>query len=294
MRKYLLAAAVAVPVATPALAGAPGPYVGIEGGVTFPHSSDLDVVLNNSSITPSTTATYGNGLNVDYKTGYDLDAIAGYKLGLFRLEVEGGYKHAKVKDLNVSTPLLTDVGTAAGVTATSADFNAGDHIGIKTLLANALLDGDFGGGFGGYVGGGAGRAWASFSGDDDSAWAYQGIAGLRYALSPNVDAGLKYRYFRTGNLGFSDAFALNGTNFTTAASGHYSSHSILASLVYSFNSRGEAPLPVPAAAPAPPPPPPPPATQTCPDGSVIAATGACPAPPPPPPPPAPVERGERG
>lgn len=46
---------------------------------------------------------------------------------------------------------------------------------------------------------------------------------------------------------------------------------------------------------APPPPPPPPATQTCPDGSVIAADAACPVPPPPPPPPpAPVERGERG
>jgi iron complex outermembrane receptor protein len=43
-------------------------------------------------------------------------------------------------------------------------------------------------------------------------------------------------------------------------------------------------------------PPPPPATQTCPDGSVIAVTAACPLPPPPPPPPppAPVERGERG
>jgi outer membrane receptor protein involved in Fe transport len=46
-----------------------------------------------------------------------------------------------------------------------------------------------------------------------------------------------------------------------------------------------------APAPPPPPPPPPPAMQTCPDGSVIEATGTCP-PPPPPPPPAPVpERG---
>jgi hypothetical protein len=52
------------------------------------------------------------------------------------------------------------------------------------------------------------------------------------------------------------------------------------------------------AAPPPPPPPPappPPATQTCPDGSVIAATATCPVPPPPPPPPPPpAQRGERG
>jgi iron complex outermembrane receptor protein len=46
------------------------------------------------------------------------------------------------------------------------------------------------------------------------------------------------------------------------------------------------------AAPPPPPPPPPPATQTCPDGTVVAADAVCPAPPPPPPPPPPApERG---
>jgi hypothetical protein len=200
-----------------------------------------------------------------------------------------------VKSLGVSTPLITDVGTAADTTATAGDFSVGNHIGIKTLMANALLDGDFGGGFGGYVGGGAGRAWANFSGDSDSAWAFQGIAGLRYALTPNIDAGVKYRYFHTAKLNFNDAFAVNGVPFTTTASGNYDSHSVLASLVYNFNSRGPALAPIPAAAPAPPPPPPPeaPATQTCPDGSVILATSACPAPPPPPPP-APVERGERG
>ena len=44
-----------------------------------------------------------------------------------------------------------------------------------------------------------------------------------------------------------------------------------------------------------PPPPPPPATQTCPDGSVIAVTATCTAPPPPPPPPpAPAPAPERG
>jgi hypothetical protein len=125
--------------------------------------------------------------------------------------------------------------------------------------------------------------------------ALTGIAGVRYALTPNVDAGLKYQYLHTGKLNFNDAFALNGTNFTTSAKGNYDSHSVLASLVYNFNSREAAPAPIPAAAPAPPPPPEAaPATQTCPDGSVILATSSCPAPPPPPPPPAPVERGERG
>ena len=280
-----MAAMATVAFATPAFAGAPGPYVGIEGGVTFPKSSDLDVILNN-------TTTYNNGYNVKYKDGYDVDAIAGYKIGPVRIEAEGGYKRAKVKSLGVSTPLVTDVGTASATTATAADFSVGNHIGITTLMANALLDGDFGGGFGGYIGGGAGRAWASMSGDKDSAWAYQGIAGLRYAITPNIDAGLKYRYFRTGNLNFNDGFTVGTTPFTTETSGKYSSHSVLASLVYNFNSTGEA-APPPPPPPSPPPPPAAPATQTCPDGSVILATSVCPAPPPPPPPP-PANNGERG
>jgi opacity protein-like surface antigen len=294
MRKYLLAATAAA-IAAPAFAAANGPYVGIEGGVVFPRSTDLDVILNNTTATPPTTATYNNGLNVDYKTGWGVDAIAGYKLGLLRIEAEGGYQRAPIKGVKGSTALLTDAGTASGTSVTGDNFVTGDKMGVTTLMANALLDSDFGDSrFGGYIGGGAGRAWTSFSGDKDNAWAYQGIAGLRYAATDNVDVGLKYRYLRTGSLQYDDSFTTNGTTFDTTSKGHYSSNSILASLVYNFNSRA-APAPVPAAAPAPPPPPPPeaPATQTCPDGSVILATSACPAPPPPPPPP-PAAKGERG
>jgi len=46
--------------------------------------------------------------------------------------------------------------------------------------------------------------------------------------------------------------------------------------------------------PQPPMPPPLPETQTCPNGTVIAATATCPAPPPPPPPPPPAPAPERG
>ena len=297
MKIYLLAAAAtAAAIAAPSFAGANGPYIGIEGGVTLPQTSDLDIILNNTSVTPNTSATYANGYSVKPKTGYDVDVLAGYKLGLLRLEAEGGYQRAKLKSLTVSAPLLTDVGTASGTAVTPANFSAGDHVGVTKLMANALLDSDFGSGsrFGGYVGGGAGRARASYTGGKDSAWAYQGIAGLRYALTSSLDAGVKYEYFRTGKLNFSDAFAVNGTNFTTNASGHFASSNVLASLVYNFNSRAVAEA-APPAPPPPPPPPPAPATQTCPDGSVIDATAACPAPPPPaPPPPPPAQRGERG
>ena len=293
MRNFLLATSalgIAAGFAVPASAAADGPYVGVEGGVTLPQSTDLDVVLNHGT----TTTDYSNGYRTKYKPGYDVDVIAGYKLGLLRLEAEGGYKRANVKSLSVSTPLLTAVGTAAGTTVTDADFTVGNHIGITSLMGNALLD--FGGPkLGAYVGGGVGRAWTSMASGKDNAWAYQGIAGVRTAVSNNVDVGLKYRYFRTGALNFDDAFAVNGQNFTTSRTGHYSSNSLLASLAYNFNSPTAALAPLPAAQPAPPPVEALPQTQTCPDGSVILATSMCAAPPPPPPPaPAPVERGERG
>lgn len=294
MRKYLLGATILGALAAPAFAAASGPYVGIEGGVTFPRNTDLDVILNDTSAVPPTTATFGNGFAVDHKKGWNVDAIAGYKFGLLRLEAEGGYQRAPVKSLGVSPALLNAVSTDADTTATGSDFGVGTRLGVKYLTANALLDGDFGGGFGAYAGGGVGRAWASFSGDKDNAMALLGIAGVRYAVSPNVDVGVKYQYLHTGKLNFSDAFTVNDVNFTTSARGNYDSHNVLASLVYNFNAPAAAPAPIPAAAPAPPPPPAP-ETQTCPDGSVILATSACPAPPPPPPPPpAPVERGERG
>ena len=38
--------------------------------------------------------------------------------------------------------------------------------------------------------------------DSHSGLAWQGILGLRYAISPNFDLGLKYRYFNVSDLNF--------------------------------------------------------------------------------------------
>ena len=46
---------------------------------------------------------------------------------------------------------------------TPANFGIGNRIGVTKLMANALIDGDFGGGFGGYAGGGVGRAWVALA-----------------------------------------------------------------------------------------------------------------------------------
>ncbi len=204
----------------------------------------------------TTTTTYDNGFKAKYKTGYDVDAILGYKFGLFRLEGEAGYKRAKVKSLGVSTPLITDVGTAAGVDCHCRRFQRRQSHRHQVADGERLDRRRFRRRLRRLCRRRRRPRVGEFAGDSDNAWAVQGIAGVRYAISPNVDAGLKYRYFHTGKLGFNDAFTLNAVPFTTSAKGNYDSHSLLASLVYNFNSRGEA-VPIPAAAPAPPPPPPP-------------------------------------
>ena len=289
MRTFLLAsAAFAAVAATPALGAADGPYIGIEGGASFPQSTDYDLRVGNGT----TTVDYNDAYRVRSKTGYDVDLIAGFKTGMFRIEGEAAYKRSSLKSLSVSGPLLDDVGDIVGAPVTDDDFDVDGKVSVASAMINGLLD--FGGpGLGAYVGGGAGRARVSYDGDKDSAWAYQGIAGVRTAVSPNVDVGLKYRYFRTGKLSFQDDFAIDGELFETEARGRYSSHSLLASLVYNFNANAPAPVAVmaPVSAPAPIAPP---ATQTCADGSVILATDMCPAPPPPPPPPPPLSSGERG
>jgi hypothetical protein len=180
-------------------------------------------------------------------------------------------------------------------------------------MANALLDFGNPEGLSFYAGAGLGRARVKLFGDSDNALAGQAIAGVRYAVSPNVDVGLKYRYFRTGKVNISDgASALAGNPNRTTVAGtvpvivdqttnanlftdfeqKFRSHSLLASLIFNFGRPAEAIVA------APPPPPAPvevaPATQTCADGSVILATEVCPAPAPYIPPAPPEAIPERG
>ncbi|MEO7365248.1 MAG: outer membrane beta-barrel protein [Sphingomicrobium sp.] len=295
MRLYLLAAVAAAAIATPAVAKDNAGYVGLEGGILFPKSQHMNgtVDFTNPLVTDIATGRFSR---VKFKKGYDVDLIAGYDFGMFRLEAEAGYKRAKAKSISVDSAFLTAFNTRAGTAFTSDDFDVSGRASVLSLMGNALLDfGDTG--FGAYVGGGFGRARVKEFGGSDSAWAYQGIAGVRTAISENIDLGLKYRYFRTGRLNFDDTFTFagigNGSGGTAAfdARNRFSSHSLLLSLIYNFAPPPPPPPPPPVMVETPPPPPPP-ATQTCADGSVILATDSCPLPPPPPPPPPPEpERG---
>lgn len=289
MRTFLLAAVAAAAIATPALAQS-GPYVGLEGGILFPRDTDVDADVTYTDPLLG-TVTFDNAIDLDYKKGYDVDAILGYDLGMFRVEGELGYKRAKLDEFQYDQDFIDAYQDATGVDLTGVDFDLGGHVSVLSGMVNGLVDFDVGGARI-YGGGGFGRASVKLLGDKDSAWAYQLIAGVGVPISSGLEAGLKYRYFRTGSLHFEDNGTLTDADFLFSNDSKFSSHSILASLIYNFGAPAAAPAPIPAAAPAAPPPPPPaaPATKTCPDGTVILATEMCPAPPPPPPPP-PGERG---
>ena len=283
MRKILFAATAALAISSPAFARDGSPYVGLEIGPMMSDEGFYDVTLSG---TP-TVITYDRALNVDYKIGYDADVIAGYDFGMFRVEGELAHKRMGVKDIDASGQFVTAL-TNVGLTGVDAsDFDEAAK--ITSLMGNALLDFGGDGGFGAYIGAGAGIARMRLLGDRDSSVGLQGIAGVRMALSDNIDIGLKYRYFTSKFRLQQDAISTAGVPYVVQADGRMKTHSLLLSLIYNFAAP---PPPPPPVVEAPPPPPPPPATQTCPDGTVILATEVCPAPPPPPPPPPPApERG---
>lgn len=285
MRKLASAALLLATIATPAWAGPGQWYAGLEGGALKARNAHLDYTRG--------SVRQNNAVNIDYKTGLDVDGLIGYDFGFLRSEAEVGYKRATADEIAVSF-----AGPIA-VPATSVNYTGRTR--VLSSMFNLL--GDAGGDrFSVYAGGGVGLARTkvraslsplSFAGQPglidgtDRKFAWQLIAGLRAAVSEHLDVGVKYRFFQSKY-----AFRDSGLNsISEGVDGRFRSHSLLASLIVNLGTDAP-PRPLPLAAPPPPPPPPPPATQTCPDGSVILATDQCPAPPtlPPPPPPAP-ERG---
>ena len=287
MKKLLLATAAAFAIATPAAAQDSGPYLGIEGGVMFPRDTEVDASVD--FVDPlNPDVVFEDVFDLDYKTGYDIDVIGGYDFGGFRVEGELGFKRAKVDEIELDQDFIDDYEDATGVDLSDVDFDLDGSAKVTSAMVNGLIDFDVGG-LAVYAGGGIGRAWVKLLGDKDSAWAYQFIAGARFPISEMIDLGVKYRYFRTAGLDFSGNANFTDADVLLTNDSKFSSHSLLASLIFNFGAPAPAaPVYTPVAAP----PPPPPATQTCPDGTVISVNQVCPAPPPPPPPP--IGTGERG
>lgn len=265
MRTLLLSATCLLAVvATPAVARDRSAYYGLEVGAL----KVKDNIVRIDGV---------DAFRIDHKTGIDGDMILGYDFGMFRTEAELAYRRSGHNRYNFATTAVNGNGRTS---THSAMVNAMVDVGNESQVAF-------------FAGAGVGYAQiiqtanigASGLKIKDRGLAWQVVAGARKALTNFFDVGVKYRYFNGGKV--NDDFA--GDRLST----RYRSHSLLASLIYNFNTpEPVAPLILPPPVAPPPPPPPPPATQTCPDGTVVLATDPCPMPPPAPPPPEPVpERG---
>jgi outer membrane protein OmpA-like peptidoglycan-associated protein len=228
-RGWLAAFAIACMALPAQAAPSQGFYVGLEGGGNW--IDDTDAVM-----------TFGNNAPVNgtfsFETGWAALATAGYRLGSFRVELEGGYRD---NDLTSNVGSLTE----------------------WTVMANALYDIKATEKVSLTLGAGAGADFATFEiptfafKDDQWNFAWQGLAGLSYSLSKHLDLTLTYRYLRVTSPDFADiAVPVETPGLLQYALDDVVKHSATIGLRYSFGKDEAPPPPPPEAPPAPPPPPP--------------------------------------
>jgi OmpA-OmpF porin, OOP family len=226
----LLAAGLVAGLTTAAAAQTNGLYAGAEAGFNIvPEYKNKDA---------------GGTVKTSTDVGYGLLGQVGYGFGPIRLEGELGWRQ-------------NDMDRLKGPGGT-ADLRG--NLGVLSLMANAYYDFNTGTKLTPYVGVGAGGAWvnadkikskatdAVLLDDSTTSFAYQGIAGVSYAINNQLSLKADYRYFATPQVEIKEPAAIGGgkDKFT------YTSHAIMVGFTYKF---GAPPAPVAAAAPAPVPPP---------------------------------------
>jgi len=248
MRKLAIALALSSTLlATPAFARDGAWYVGGEFGAMIVEDQDVDVGTRQSAV------------QLDHEYGYDGGVFVGYDLGAFRVEGEVSYKKADVESFQT---LIALPGENSGTFPPGRDFAGGSTSSLSFML-NGMLDFGDDDGLSGFVGGGAGMARvkarnqrvfsnsAPFFDDSDSRFAWQVIAGVRQAISDNIDVTVKYRFFNVDDVRM---VAFNGGDTNT----RFRTHSLLGGLTFNFGGdvveEPVAPPPV-IETPAPPPPP---------------------------------------
>ena len=204
-----------------------GWYVGLEGGGNWVQDWDFR----------SIAATHTHADTASFDTGWAVLATVGYAFDHnWRVELEGGYRKNDIKSI-VTRTLITN---------TFDPHMKSDQI---TLMANVLYDIPLTDRFSFTVGAGAGgdrvdiKSPAAGS-QDQWKFAYQGIAGVNYALGHRTSLFVDYRYLRVVNPDFD-----NGFNFAThrISADDLAQHTVTLGLRFDLQADEEA---------APPPPPP--------------------------------------
>ncbi len=240
----LVAAALGSGLATAASAQTDGWYLGAEAGVTKVPGIGFDAGASS--------------WHQKQDLGYGVLGQAGYGFGPIRLEGELGFRQNALSHFSDSAGDLSPSGSIGGISG----------------MANLYYDIDTGTRFTPYLGGGIGGLDLSanhiaaggigVTNDNRVAFAYQGIAGISYAVDEALSIKADYRYLRTADEGL----ALESSYGGGSGSAAYASHAIMIGFTY------KVPAPRAAAAAtrvAMPPPPPAPTVQAPPAKMVVAA-----------------------
>ena len=209
-----------------------GYYVSLEGGASWIEDVDAVTVFDPDPAGVNVVSL----TNTSFDTGWAVLATVGYGFaGHWRAELEGGYRH---NETSTGTAELTEWSAMLNVLY---DINLSDKL---TLSVGAGAGGDFMN---------LKENIVQFE-DDQWNFAYQGIAGLSYAVSDRLDLFANYRYFRVQSPDFSG----RGINPIGPTPGTFSldlddvvKHTATIGLRYHFG----APAAEPMVAPPPPPPP---------------------------------------
>ncbi len=248
LQTTLLAGAATLALVSNASAGElRGSYAAIEGGAGWVGSERFfQATAVTNVITAS--ATY----DADFDTGWAIFGTLGYAFSNnFRAELEVGYRRNEIEGLR-------EIGPVPGALSPDGDLSE------FTVMANLLYDIPLGQRLTLTVGAGVGVDQADLDvgvlgfNDDEWVFAYQGIAGLSYAIGDQTQLFVNYRYLHADAPEYTAAVAAN-TVQQTSFLGDLGKHTATLGLRFAFEGGRAEPEMVPPAPPAPPPPPPAPA-----------------------------------
>lgn len=215
------ACAVALALSMPAQAGQ-GWYVGVSGGGNL--VDDIDFTGLRDRDAPAPDAALGGTWAVD--EGWAILASTGYALATWRVEVEGGYRHNAV-----------DTGIAIDLDAWTLSFNVIHDVRLSRSITLSL---------GGGIGADRTTLQIDSLGFDDTDWslALQGIAGLSFELTPQLDLTFDYRYRFTEGADLASRLTSEPARESYALD-DFGAHVATIGLRFSFDTAATVPMPTP-------------------------------------------------
>jgi OmpA-OmpF porin, OOP family len=248
--RFLVGAGVALAVTLSGAVGAQAQFLSMpSGGAFYVGGQGGWSTLNN----PSGTATgiVGNqgrstSYNLKNDDGFNVGLRAGYEWGPWRLEEEFTYRKNDFTRAALGGTLNFPQGLSGNV-----DGSRTSYAFMTNLIYDFTLDWPVtphvGAGIGAVIlrDGYSNPALGTIVSSTSTQFGYQGIAGIRYNISPALAFDVDYRYFATTE----PEFRARGFRYDS----EQSSHNVLASFTVKFGAPPPPPVVAPPAPPAPPP-----------------------------------------